>query len=131
LTLEIHRSKSIRSGGGSGFDAESLFSLLQAPPRSWRWGGERREAEEEERGTGRGGEVVICAGCLGAGWKGNRKRLGWLAHSLVLATARDGGGANGWEARIGTGVSFSFDLKILILMWAAGLVYGFLNINLY
>ena len=106
LTLEIHRSKSMAGRRPTGWERlgaeglggsvepwreEETLSWLLAPPRSRRGGG-RREGNEE-RGRGAGGEVVICAWLFGR-LAGVDERLGWLAHSLVLAAARGDGASS-------------------------------------
>lgn len=55
--------------------------------------GRRAARGERGAGEGTGGEVVICAWIFGR-LAGVDERLGWLAHSLVLAAARDDGASS-------------------------------------
>ena len=99
--IQIHggaaanRVRAIRGGGAGGLGGavEGGGNPLLAIGASSIAAGRRAARGERGAGEGAGGEVVICAWFFG--WlAGVDERLGWLAHSLVLAAARGDGASS-------------------------------------
>jgi len=93
--IQIHggaaanRVRAIRGGGAVEGGGNPLLAIGASSIAA----GRRAARGERGAGEGTGGEVVICAWLFGR-LAGVDERLGWLAHSLVLAAARGDGASS-------------------------------------
>jgi hypothetical protein len=122
--IQIHRRGGGQPGGrggdlgrrrwGARWGEGEARPWLLAPPRSRPGAGGERGTRSRARGGDRrrGCDLRLAFWAAWLECEGKSKSVGWLAHSLVLATARDDG--VGWETRQQTPLSslqFCFEVS--------------------